>query len=96
MKNIPMRPKMTKEETELMQEQFMRGESLPAKPQGNKTVKAQITPCKNNVKMYNLALPIDVHAKAKMFALMEGQSLAEYIINAVRNANDKAAAKYSG
>ena len=46
--------------------------------------------------MYNLALPIDVHARAKMFALMEGQSLAEYIINAVRNANDKAAAKYSG
>ena len=31
-----MRPKMTKEETELMQEQFMRGESLPAKPQGIK------------------------------------------------------------
>ena len=96
MKNIPMRPKMTKEETELMQEQFMRGESLPAKPQGNKTVKAQNTPGKNNVKLYNLALPIAVHAKAKMFALMEGQSLAEYIINAVRNANDKAAAKYSG
>lgn len=95
MKNIPTRPKMTKEETEIMQEQFMRGERITDKPAEIKPVKTKNTASKGNVKMYNLPMPIDVHAKAKMLALMEGKSLADYIISAVRKANDEAAAKYS-
>ena len=41
-------------------------------------------------------MPIDVQKKKKMLAIMEGKSLADYIIGAVRKANDEAAAKYSG
>lgn len=95
MKNIPTRPKMTKEETEMMQEQFMRGDRINDKPAEIKPVKPKNTASKGNVKMYNLPMPIDVHAKAKMLALMEGKSLADYIISAVRKANDEATAKYS-
>lgn len=86
---------MTREETELVQEQFMRGERIQAPKTTDKHAKTKNTAGKGNVKMYNLALPVDVHAKAKMFALMEGKSLAEYIVNAVRKANDEAASKYS-
>ena len=96
MKNIPARPKMTREETEILQEQFMRGEGRTNKPAEIKPPKAKNTAIKGKVKMYNLPMPIDGHAKAKMLAIMEGKSLADYIIGAVRKANDEAAAKYSG
>ena len=43
MKNIPTRPKMTKEETEIMQEQFMRGERITDKPAEIKPVKSKNT-----------------------------------------------------
>ena len=66
MKNIPTRPKMTKEETEIMQEQFMRGERINDKPSEIKPVKTKNTASKGNVKMYNLPMPMEVHAKAKM------------------------------
>lgn len=95
MKNIPARPKMTHEETEMLQEQFMRGKGISDKPTEIKMPKQKNTAAKGNVKMYNLPMPIDVHAKAKMLAIMEGKSLADYIISAVRKANDEAAAKYS-
>lgn len=65
------------------------------KPSEIKPVKTKNTASKGNVKMYNLPMPMEVHAKAKMLALMEGKSLADYIISAVRKANDEAAAKYS-
>lgn len=94
MKNIPMRPKMTKEELEQVQEQFMRGESIIKSPE-NKPIKTKNIEGKSNVKMYNLAIPLDVHAKAKMLALMEGKSLAYYIISAVRKVNKETATKYS-
>ncbi|PWM77014.1 MAG: hypothetical protein DBY32_09320 [Phascolarctobacterium sp.] len=97
MKSIPTRPKMTKEETELVQEQFMRGNRLPDIKQINdKSKRAKNTGGKNGVKMYNLPLPIEVHAKAKMLALMEGKSLADYIISAVKKANEEMANKYNG
>ena len=49
MKNIPMRPKMTKEELEQVQEQFMRGESIIKSPE-NKPIKTNFPKVDNLLK----------------------------------------------
>lgn len=94
MKSIPTRPKMSEEEMAQLQEQFMRGNKLPEIKQGQgKFEKGKKASGKGGVKMYNLPLPVDVHTKAKIIALMEGKSLAAYIISAIEKANNEATLK---
>lgn len=72
---IPSNPKISED----IMEKFIKSGKPPAKaPTGQKTVK-----------MYNVPFPPEVHRQAKINALNEGISLADYIIRAVVEANGR-------
>ena len=74
---IPSNPKIS----DNVIEKFLSGDKPPFKESARTDKKA--------VKMYNVPLPVEVHKQAKINSLNEGISLAEYIIRAVVEANDR-------
>lgn len=66
-------------------EKFLNGE----KPPDKSSKKAHHVADKKAVKMYNVPFPPEVHKQAKINALNEGVSLAEYLIRAVTEANER-------
>ena len=66
-------------------EKFLNGEKPPNKPSKKEKYAAD----KKAVKMYNVPFPPEVHKQAKINALNEGISLAEYLIRAVTEANER-------
>lgn len=79
---IPQNPQIPSAD---VMEKFLNGEKPPNKP-SKKTHQAAD---KKAVKMYNVPLPPEVHKQAKINALNEGISLAEYLIRAVTEANER-------
>ncbi len=77
---IPQNPQISAD----VMEKFLSGEKPPVK-----TTKAYSSADKKAVKMYNVPFPPAVHKQAKINALNEGISLAEYLIRAVAEANER-------
>ncbi len=78
---IPSNPKIS----ENIMDKFLSGDKPPAANTG----KAYASADKKAVKMYNVPFPPEVHRQAKINAFNEGISLAEYLIRAVVQANER-------
>ena len=75
---IPQNPQIPSAD---VMEKFLNGEKPPKK--------IHYAADKKAVKMYNVPFPPGVHKQAKINALNEGISLAEYLIRAVTEANER-------
>ena len=75
---IPSNPKIS----DNVMAKFLSGDNPPISSQGSHTDKKA-------VKMYNVPFPPEVHRQAKINALNEGISLAEYLIRAIVEANER-------
>ncbi len=82
---IPQNPQIP---SAYLMEKFLNGEKPPDKP-SKKNHHAADNANKKAVKMYNVPFPPEVHKQAKINALNEGISLAEYLIRAVTEANER-------
>lgn len=74
---MPRKPNMTQKEIEVAQKKFLNGENAWSEKKSNEPGK-----------WYNLLIPAQIHAEAKYNASMEGISLAEYYIRAIKDANN--------
>lgn len=82
---IPQNPQIPSAD---VMEKFLNGENPPDTP-SKKNHHAADNANKKAVKMYNVPFPPEVHKQAKINALNEGISLAEYLIRAVTEANER-------
>ncbi len=81
---IPSNPQIS----DKVMEKFLNGDKPPAASE-TKGEKLYNSANKKAVKMYNVPFPIEVHKQAKINAFNEGISLAEYLIRAVAEANER-------
>ena len=68
---------MNQKEIEVAQKKFLNGENAWSEKKSNEPGK-----------WYNLLIPAQIHAESKYNASMEGISLAEYYIRAIKDANN--------
>lgn len=83
---IPQNPQISAD----VMEKFLSGEKPPVKTtKAYSSADKKAVTDKKAVKMYNVPFPPAVHKQAKINALNEGISLAEYLIRAVAEANER-------
>lgn len=90
---LPSKPMMSDKEREAAAERFINGSGSNTAPiaPAQRSKQKSVTNIRNKegIKMYNVPLPTEVHKKAKNCANNLGITLAQYVINAIAEANER-------
>ena len=90
---LPSKPMMSEKEREAVVERFINGAVSNTAPVASNQHSNQKSSTnirnKEGIKMYNVPLPTEVHKRAKNCANNMGITLAQYVINAIAEANER-------